>query len=113
MRPVSEGGASDRSWLTEEQAERLGHACRKLRGTARADDGEARGGIIRVKRNGLRRRDAPAADGPQDGSQGALRDRLRRRSRPGALARMFVALARPGVEGDTPMIDGARPKAGR
>ncbi len=51
-------------WLTVEQVERLRPHFPKVRGKARADDRRVLSGIIHVKRNGLRWRDAPAVYGP-------------------------------------------------
>ena len=58
------------------------------------------GGIIHVKRNGLRWRDAPPVHGPHR----TLRDRFVRWSRLGVFARMLRDLACRGAEGDTIMI---------
>ena len=54
----------DQFWLTEEQVERLRPHCPKVRGKARSDDRMVLSGIVHVKRNGLRWRDAPAVYGP-------------------------------------------------
>lgn len=92
---------SDRFWLTQEQVERLRPHFPKVRGRARSDDRMVLSGIIHVKRNGLRWRDAPAVYGPHK----TLYNRFVRWSRLGVFARMFRDLARPGAEGDTIMID--------
>ena len=55
---------SDQFWLTEEQVERLRPHFPKVRGKPRSDDRMVLSGIIHVKRNGLRWRDAPAVYGP-------------------------------------------------
>ena len=49
----------DQFWLTGEQVERLRPHFPKARGKARSDDRTVLSGIIHVKRNGLRWRDAP------------------------------------------------------
>ena len=56
----------DRVWLTEEQVGRLRAHVPKVRGKAGADDRRVLSGIIQVKRNGLRWRDAPAVQGPHE-----------------------------------------------
>jgi transposase len=66
-------------------------------------------GIIHVKRNGLRWRDAPAVYGPHK----TLYNRFVRWSRLGVFARIFRDLARPKAEGDTLMIDSTHLKAHR
>ena len=55
---------SDQFWLTGEQVERLRPHFPKVRGKARSDDRTVLSGIIHVKRNGLRWRDAPPIYGP-------------------------------------------------
>lgn len=99
----------DRFWLTEEQVERLRPHFPKARGKARSDDRMVLSGIIHVKRNGLRWRDAPAVHGPHK----TLYNRFVRWSRLGVVARIFRDLARPGGEGDTIMIDSTHLKAHR
>ena len=99
----------DRFWLTGEQVERLRPHFPKVRGKARSDDRMVLSGIIHVKRNGLRWRDAPAVHGPRK----TLCNRFARWSRLGVFARMFRDLARPGAEGDTIMIDSTHLKAHR
>lgn len=96
-------------WLTEEQVERLRPHFPKVWGKARADDRKVLGGIIHVKRNGLRWRDAPAAYGPHK----TLHNRFVRWSRLGVFARMFRRLAQPGAEGDMIMINSTHLKAHR
>ena len=100
---------SDQFWLTEEQVERLRPHFPKVRGKARSDDRMVLSGIIHVKRNGMRWRDAPAAYGPHK----TLYNRFVRWSRLGVFARIFRDLARPGAEGDTIMIDSTHLKAHR
>ncbi len=92
---------SDQFWLTEEQVERLRPHFPKVRGKARCDDRMILSGIIHVKRNGLRWRDAPPAYGPHK----TLYNRFVRWSRLGVFARIFRDLAQPGRDGDTLMID--------
>ena len=55
---------SERFWWAHEQVERLRPQFPKGRGKARADDRKVLSGIIHVKRNGLRWRDAPPVYGP-------------------------------------------------
>ena len=55
---------SDLYWLTDEQMERLRPHFPKSHGKPRVDDRRVLSGIVFVNRNGLRWRDAPAADGP-------------------------------------------------
>ncbi|EYD76555.1 Mobile element protein [Rubellimicrobium mesophilum DSM 19309] len=66
-------------------------------------------GIIHVQRNGLRWQDAPAIYGPHK----TLYNRFVRWSRLGVFARIFRALAQPGREGDTLMIDSTHLKVHR
>ena len=54
----------DQFWLTDEQVERFRPHFPKVRGRPRSDDRTVLSGIIHVKRNGLRWRDAPAVYGP-------------------------------------------------
>ena len=100
---------SGQFWLSEEQGERLRPHFPKVRGKARSDDRMVLSGIIHVKRNGLRWRDAPAVYGPHK----TLYNRFVRWSRLGVFARMFRDLAHPGTEGDTIMIDSTHLKAHR
>lgn len=93
---------SDQFWLTEEQIERFQTALPEgARAELRVDDRKVLSGIIHVKRNGLRWRDAPGAYGPHK----TLYNRFVRWSRLGVFARIFRHLARPGADGDTIMID--------
>lgn len=55
---------NDLQWLTAEQMERLRPFFPKSRGKPRGDDRRVLSRIIFINRNGLRRRDAPAAYGP-------------------------------------------------
>ncbi len=66
-------------WLTDEQLQRLEPFFPKSRGRSRVDDRRMLSGIILVKRNGLRWRDARAAYGP-------AKTLHNRRSRSGVLA---------------------------
>lgn len=75
----------------------------------RVDDRRVLSGIIYVKRNGLQWRDAPSVYGPHK----TLCNRFVRWSRTGVFARIFKALAQPGPDGDTIMIDSAHLKAHR
>ena len=99
----------DQFWLTQEQVERLRPHFPKVRGKARSDDRMVLSGIIHVKRNGLRWRDAPVVYGPHK----TLYNRFVRWARLGVFARIFRDLARPGVEGDTLMMDSTHLKAHR
>jgi len=54
---------SDLYWLTDEQMARLAPYFPKSHGKPRVDNRRVLSGIIFVNRNGLRRRDAPAAYG--------------------------------------------------
>lgn len=82
----------DQFWLTEAQVERLQPHFPKVRGKARADDRKVLSGIIHVKRNGLRWRDAPAVYGPHK----TLYNRFVRWSRLGVFARIFETWPEPG-----------------
>ena len=55
---------SDLFWLTDEQIERLRPFFPKSHGKPRVDDRRVLSGIVFVKRNRLRWRDAPSAYGP-------------------------------------------------
>ncbi len=81
----------------------------KVRGRPRSDDCKVLSGIIYVKRYGLRWQDAPAVYGPYK----TLYNRFARWSRMGIFARIFQELARPGVQGDTLMMDSTFMKAHR
>ncbi|WP_425414923.1 IS5 family transposase [Rubellimicrobium mesophilum] len=96
-------------WLTDEQVERFRPHFPKPRGKPRVDDRRVLSGIIHVQRNGLRWQDAPAIYGPHK----TLYNRFVRWSRLGVFARIFRALAQPGREGDTLMIDSTHLKVHR
>ncbi len=100
---------SGQFWLTHEQVERLRPHFPKARGKPRVDDRRVLSGIIHVKRNGLRWRDATSDYGPHK----TLYNRFVRWSRLGVFARMFRDLAQPGAEGDTLMMDSTHLKAHR
>jgi transposase len=55
---------SDLFWLTDAQMTRLEPFFPKSHGKPLVDDWRVLSGIIFINRNGLRRRDAPAAYGP-------------------------------------------------
>ena len=55
---------SDLFWLTDAQMARLRPFFPKSHGKPRVDDKRVLSGIILIKSNGLRWRDAPAAYGP-------------------------------------------------
>lgn len=96
-------------WLTNEQVERLRPHFPKVRGKPRVDDRRVLSGILHVLRNGLRWQDAPAVYG----SHKTLYNRFVRWSRLGVFAQIFRALAQPGRDGDTLMIDSTHLKAHR
>ena len=100
---------SDQFWLTAEQVERLRPHFPRVRGKPRVDDRTVLSGIIHVKRNGLRWRDAPPVYGPHK----TLYNRFVRWSRLGVFARIFRDLAKPGPDGDTIMMDSTHLKAHR
>jgi len=98
-----------RFWLTHEQVERLRPHFPKARGKPRVDDRRVLSGILHVLRNGLRWQDAPSVYGPHK----TLYNRFVRWSRLGVFAGIFRDLAKPGVEGDTLMMDSTHLKAHR
>ncbi len=100
---------SGQFWLTHEQVERLRPHFPKPRGRPRVDDRRVLSGIIHVKRNGLRWRDAPSDYGPHK----TLYNRFARWSRLGVFAGIFRDLAKPGPDGDTLMMDSTHLKAHR
>ena len=57
---------SNLSWLTDEQMERLRPVLPKSHGKPRVDDRRVLSGMIFIKRNGLRRCDAPKEYGPPE-----------------------------------------------
>ena len=57
---------SDPFWLADAQMARLEPFVPKSHGKPRVDDRRVLSGIAFINRNGLRRRDAPAAYGPHD-----------------------------------------------
>src|SRR5690349_4479895 len=73
------------------------------------DDRRVPSGILFVTRDGLRRRDAPAEDGPPK----ALHNRWRRWSGRGVFARMMAGLAAEANQPRTVMIDPTTLKAPR
>ena len=96
-------------WLTHEQVERLRLCFPKARGRPRVDDRRVLSGILFVLRNGLRWQDAPAVYGRHK----TLYNRFVRWSRLGVFARIFRALAQPGRDGETIMMDSTHLKAHR
>ncbi len=96
-------------WLDQEHVNRIKHMFPKPRGVARSDDRTVLSGIIHVIRNGLRWRDAP----PEYGPHKTLYNQFVRWPRLGVFARIFQELARPGVDGETIMIDSTHLKAHR
>ena len=100
---------ADLFWLTDKQMEHLRQFFPKPRGRARVDDRRVLSGIIFVNRNGLRRRDAPAAYGPAK----TLYNRWLRWSRMGVFARMLIELAAQGQQTETLMIGASHLKAHR
>jgi transposase len=91
----------DLFWLTEAQMERLKPYFPMSHGVPRVDDRKVLSGIIFINRNGLRWRDAPAADGPPK----TLYNRWVRWSRLGVFARILTELAAEGRDVETIMID--------
>ncbi len=97
---------SNLSRLTDQQMERLQPLFPKSRGRARVDSRRVLSGIIRVKRNGLRWRDAPAAYGPP-------RTLYNRWTLIGVVGRMLMELAAQGQQTETVMIDATHLRAHR
>ena len=100
---------SDLFWLTDAQMARLEPFLPKSHGKPRVDDRRVLNGIIFINRNGLRRRDAPAAYGPHK----TLYNRWKRWSDKGVFARMMAGLAAEHGEKTTVMIDATYLKAHR
>ena len=96
-------------WLCDEQMERLRPFFPKSQGKPRVDDRRVLSGIINVKKNGLQWKDAPAVYGLPE----TLYNRFVRWSRMCVFARIFAALAQPGPDGETIMIDSTHLKAHR
>lgn len=78
-------------------------------GVLRVDDRKVPSGIVFINRNGLRWRDAPAAQGPPR----TLYDRRVRWSRLEVFARILSELAAEGRDVETIMIDATHLKAHR
>jgi len=100
---------SDLYWLTDEQMERLRPFFPKSHGRPRVDDRRVLSGIIFVKRNGLRWRDAPKDYGPAK----TLYNRWKRWGKAGVFVRMMEGLAAADADPRTVMIDATYLKAHR
>ena len=100
---------SELFWLSDPQMARLEPFFPKSHGKPRVDDRRVLSGIIFINRNGLRRRDAPAAYGPHK----TLYNRWKRWSDKGIFARMMAGLAADHGEKKTVMIDATYLKAHR
>lgn len=101
---------SDLYWLTDEQMARLQPYFPKSHGRGRVGDRRVLSGIIFVKRNGLRWRDAPK----DYGSHKTLYKRWKRWSDKGIFIRIVEGLAAPQApERKTIMIDATYLKAHR
>jgi putative transposase len=92
---------SDQFWLTTAYSKSIEPFILRTRGIPRVDDRRVVSGIIYVIRNGLRRRDAPAAYGPHK----TLYNRFVRWSRMGIFDRIFANLAAESGPPDRVMID--------
>jgi transposase len=97
---------SDVFWLSDEHMARLEPFFPKSHGNPRVDHKRVLSEIIFINRNGLRCRDAPKEYGPPKTLYNRWSDK-------GIFARMFVALAKPGDETETLMIDATHFKAHR
>lgn len=100
---------SDLFWSTDAQIARLEPFFPKSHGKTRVDDRRVLSGIIFIKRNGLRWRDAPTTYG----SYKTLYNRWKRWSDKGIFAQMIVGLAAEHREQKTVMIDATYLKAHR
>ena len=98
---------SDPFWLTDAQLARLEPFFPKSHHKPRIDDLHVWSGIIFVNRNGLRRRDAPAAYGPHM----APYNRWKRWNDKSIFARMRAGLAAEHGEKKTVIIDATYLKA--
>lgn len=98
-------GMSDLFWLTDEQIERLRPFFPKTHGRTRVDDRRVLSGIVFVKRNGLRWRDAPSAYGPHK----TLYNRWKRWGELGVLTRMMDGLAVGNAEPKTLLLPPIQP----
>ena len=99
----------DLFWLADAQMKRLMPFFPLRRGVPKVDDKRVVSGIIFISRNGLRWRDAPAAEGPRK----TLYNRWVRRSRLGVFARILTLLANEGQDSGTRMKDATHLKAHR
>ena len=100
---------SDLFWLSDAQMTKLEPFFPKSHGKPRVDDKRVLSGIIFIKRNGVRRRDAPEAYGPHT----TLYSRWKRWSEKGIFARMLLELADRGGDTETLMIDATHLKTHR
>jgi transposase len=95
--------------LSEAQMRRIKPFFPLSHGIPRVDDRRVISGIVFVIKNGLRWRDAPAADGPHK----TIYNRFIRWSRMGVFNRIFAELAGQAGEPDRIMIDATHLKAHR
>jgi transposase len=91
-------------WLSDAQMARLEPYFPKSQGEPRVDGRRVLSGIIFIKRNGLRWRDAPREYGPQK----TLYNRWKRWSDRGVIARIMAGLAAEHGEETTVMIEVSR-----
>jgi putative transposase len=82
---------ADMFWLTKARIQRISPYFPLSHGVPRVDDQRVVSGILRVIRNGLRWRDAPADHGPHK----TLSNRFIRWSRMGVFNPVFAGLADP------------------
>ena len=100
---------SDLYWLSDDQMAKLKPFFPKSHGKPRVDDKRVLSGIVFIKRNGLRWRDAPTEYGPHK----TLYSRWKRWSEKGVFARMLLELADQGGSTVTLMIDATHLKTHR
>lgn len=100
---------SDLYWLSDTQLAKLKPFSPKSHGKPRVADRRVLSGIIFIKPNGLRWRDAPAEYGPHK----TLYNRWKRWSEKGIFAQMLLELADQGGRTDTLMIDATHLKTHR
>jgi len=101
FRFLKEIGTSDLFCPTDEQIERLRPFSPRSHGKPRVGDRRVLSGIVFVKRNRLRWRDAPSAYGPHT----TLYSRWKRWGEAGVFTRMMERLATAGAGPKTVMID--------
>ena len=94
---TKKGLMSNLYWLSEAQMERLWPYFPKSHGVPRVDDRRVLSGIVFIKRNGLRWRDAPREYGPHK----TLYNRWKRWSDMGVFARIMTGLAAEAPDNKT------------